>query len=65
MAELTGVVAAGERKMIQSVFDLGDTSAREVMVPRGEMVWIESTKIRRAGDLAGRALRSFPTAGDR
>ncbi|HEY9311223.1 hemolysin family protein [Williamsia sp.] len=44
MAELTGVVAAGERKMIQSVFDLGDTSAREVMVPRGEMVWIEATK---------------------
>lgn len=44
MAELTGVVAAGERRMIQSVFDLGDTSAREVMVPRGEMVWIEATK---------------------
>ncbi len=30
--------------MIQSVFDLGDTSAREVMVPRGEMVWIEADK---------------------
>ncbi|MBA4025985.1 MAG: HlyC/CorC family transporter [Gordonia sp.] len=44
MAELTGVVAAGERRMIQSVFDLGDTSAREVMVPRGEMVWIEADK---------------------
>jgi CBS domain containing-hemolysin-like protein len=35
------VVAAGERKMIQSVFELGDTPAREVMVPRTEMVWIE------------------------
>ena len=30
--------------MIQSVFELGDTPAREVMVPRTEMVWIESDK---------------------
>jgi CBS domain containing-hemolysin-like protein len=30
--------------MIQSVFQLGDTIAREVMVPRTEVVWIESTK---------------------
>ncbi|SIS08293.1 hemolysin family protein [Williamsia sterculiae] len=44
MAEARGVVDAGERRMIQSVFDLGDTIAREVMVPRPEMVWIESDK---------------------
>ncbi|MEH3156592.1 MAG: hemolysin family protein [Gordonia paraffinivorans] len=44
MAEARGVVDAGERRMIQSVFDLGDTSAREVMVPRPEMIWIESDK---------------------
>ncbi|MBX9921547.1 MAG: hemolysin family protein, partial [Mycolicibacterium frederiksbergense] len=31
-------------RMIQSVFELGDTPAREVMVPRTEMVWIESDK---------------------
>ncbi len=39
-----GVVAAGEREMIHSVFELGDTIAREVMVPRTEIVWIERTK---------------------
>jgi len=33
-----------EREMIHSVFELGDTVAREVMVPRTEMVWIERTK---------------------
>lgn len=44
LAQQRGVVAADERKMIQSVFELGDTPAREVMVPRTEMVWIESDK---------------------
>ncbi len=44
LAQQRGVVADDERKMIQSVFELGDTPAREVMVPRTEMVWIESDK---------------------
>ncbi|MGZ4659473.1 MAG: CNNM domain-containing protein, partial [Blastococcus sp.] len=44
MAEQRGVVEHGEREMIQSVFELGDTIAREVMVPRTEVVWIERTK---------------------
>jgi CBS domain containing-hemolysin-like protein len=44
MAQQRGVVAADERRMIQSVFELGDTPAREVMVPRTEMIWIESDK---------------------
>jgi len=44
MAEERGVVEHGEREMIQSVFELGDTIAREVMVPRTEVVWIEHTK---------------------
>ncbi len=44
MAEERGVVEHGERDMIQSVFELGDTIAREVMVPRTEIVWIERTK---------------------
>ena len=44
MAEERGVVEHGEREMIQSVFELGDTIAREVMVPRTEVVWIERTK---------------------
>jgi CBS domain containing-hemolysin-like protein len=44
LAEARGVVERGEREMIQSVFELGDTIAREVMVPRTDLVWIESTK---------------------
>ena len=44
LAEQRGVVEHGEREMIHSVFALGDTIAREVMVPRTEMVWIESPK---------------------
>jgi CBS domain containing-hemolysin-like protein len=44
MAEQRGVVEHGERQMIQSVFELSDTIAREVMVPRTEIVWIERGK---------------------
>ncbi len=44
MAEERGVVEHDERQMIQSVFELGDTIAREVMVPRTDLVWIEQTK---------------------
>jgi CBS domain containing-hemolysin-like protein len=44
MAEQRGVVEHTERQMIQSVFELGDTIAREVMVPRTEIVWIERSK---------------------
>ncbi len=44
LAEQRGVVEHDERQMIHSVFSLGDTIAREVMVPRTEMVWIEQHK---------------------
>lgn len=44
LAQQRGVVAADERRMIESVFELGDTPAREVMVPRTEMIWIEGDK---------------------
>jgi CBS domain containing-hemolysin-like protein len=44
LAEQRGVVEHGERQMIHSVFALGDTIAREVMVPRTDMVWIEADK---------------------
>jgi CBS domain containing-hemolysin-like protein len=44
LAEARGVVEHGERNMIQSVFGLGDTIAREVMVPRTDVVWIERSK---------------------
>ncbi|NGP09203.1 HlyC/CorC family transporter [Rhodococcus sp. 14C212] len=56
MAQERGVVAAEERRMIQSVFDFGDTTAREVMVPRPEMVWIEVDKT--AGQATSLAVRS-------
>lgn len=35
------VIEADEREMIHSVFELGDTVAREVMVPRPDMISIE------------------------
>jgi CBS domain containing-hemolysin-like protein len=44
LAEQRGVVEHDEREMIHSVFALGDTIAREVMVPRTEMVWINAGK---------------------
>ncbi|GAA3773244.1 hemolysin family protein [Plantactinospora mayteni] len=44
LAEQRGVVEHGERQMIHSVFALGETIVREVMVPRTEMVWIEAHK---------------------
>lgn len=44
LAQERGVVEDTEREMIHSVFELGDTVAREVMVPRTEIVWIERTK---------------------
>ena len=45
MAGARGVVEAGEAEMIHSVFELGDTMAREVMVPRTEIIWIEQHKV--------------------
>jgi CBS domain containing-hemolysin-like protein len=56
LAQQRGVVADDERRMIQSVFELGDTPAREVMVPRTEMIWIESDKS--AGQATSLAVRS-------
>ena len=38
-----------ERKMIHSVFDLGDTIVKEVMVPRTDMVYVEIGKTLRQG----------------
>jgi CBS domain containing-hemolysin-like protein len=66
MAEQRGVVEHGERQMIQSVFELGDTIAREVMVPRTDVVWVEQTKVVRQG--LALALRSgfsrIPVSGE-
>jgi CBS domain containing-hemolysin-like protein len=56
MAEAREVIEAGERQMIHSVFELGDTIVKEVMVPRTEMVYIERNKTLRQG--VSLALRS-------
>ncbi|HMA46325.1 MAG TPA: hemolysin family protein [Frankiaceae bacterium] len=66
LAEERDVIERGERDMIASVFELGDTIAREVMVPRTDMVFIERTKT--VGQALALALRSgfsrIPVVGD-
>ena len=66
MAEERGVVESGERNMIHSVFELGDTIAREVMVPRTDVVWIERGKsVRQALALALRSgFSRLPVIGE-
>jgi CBS domain containing-hemolysin-like protein len=44
LAEASSVIESGERRMIHSVFELGDTSVREVMVPRNDVVFVERHK---------------------
>lgn len=44
-----GLVESDEHEMIHSVFELGDTLVRELMVPRTDMVWIEKEKTLRQG----------------
>jgi CBS domain containing-hemolysin-like protein len=56
LAERSEVIESGERQMIHSVFDLGDTIVREVMVPRTDMVYVEHYKtLRQAVSLALRS----------
>jgi len=59
-------IEPGEREMVRSVFELGDTIVREVMVPRTDMVWVERDKT--VGQGLSLALRSgfsrIPVVGD-
>lgn len=48
-ASADSVIEDDERQMIDSVFELGGTIAREVMVPRTEMVFIERDRTLRQG----------------
>lgn len=48
-AEMIAEASEGEREMINSVFELGDTLAKEVMVPRTDVVYIEQGKTLRQG----------------
>lgn len=43
MGEEEGVIQEDEREMIHSIFEWGDTVAREVMTPRIDMVAVEDT----------------------
>ena len=56
IAEASSVIESGERQMIHSVFELGDTIVREVMVPRTDIISIERGKTLR--QLMSLALRS-------
>lgn len=66
IAEATDLIEAGERKMIHSVFELGDTLLKEVMVPRTDVVFISADKTLRQGQSL--ALRSgfsrIPVVGE-
>lgn len=66
LARERGVVAEDESRMIQSVFELDQTIAREIMTPRTEIVWIESDKtIAQVLRLAVRSGHSrIPVIGD-
>ncbi|MEJ5928936.1 hemolysin family protein [Corynebacterium sp. H128] len=66
IAQERGIVEVEERRMIQNVFDLASTTARSVMVPRTEMIWIEKDK--NAGQATALCVRSghsrIPVIGD-
>jgi CBS domain containing-hemolysin-like protein len=59
-------IEPGEREMVRSVFELGDTIVREVMVPRTDMVFIESDKtVEQALSLAMRSgFSRIPVVGE-
>jgi CBS domain containing-hemolysin-like protein len=57
IAEESELIEAGEREMIHSVFELGDTLVREVMVPRTALVSIE------AGETLRSAMSLFLRSG--
>ena len=61
-----GLVESDEHEMIHSVFELGDTLVRELMVPRTDMVWIEKDKsLRQALSLALRSgFSRVPVVGE-
>nr|BAH90112.1 putative hemolysin [uncultured bacterium] len=65
-AVASDLIEAEEHKMIHSVFDLGDTLVKEVMVPRTAVVFIEENKtLRQAMSLALRSgFSRIPVTGE-
>jgi CBS domain containing-hemolysin-like protein len=66
LLEQRRVIQPDERAMIHSVFELGDTIVREVMVPRTDMVFVERSKtLRQALSLALRSgFSRIPVIGE-
>jgi len=66
LLEQRQVIQSDERDMIHSVFELGDTIVREVMVPRTDMVFVEHDKsLRQALSLALRSgFSRIPVVGE-
>ncbi|MBU6279190.1 MAG: hemolysin family protein [Actinomycetales bacterium] len=66
MAEAEDLIEDDERQMIHSVFELSETIAREVMVPRTEMIMIEHGKtLRQAMSLGLRSgFSRIPVIGE-
>jgi CBS domain containing-hemolysin-like protein len=66
LAEQESLIEDDERRMVHSVFELGDTLVREVMVPRTDLVAIERWKtIRQALTLALRSgFSRIPVTGE-
>ncbi|GHF73000.1 hemolysin family protein [Streptomyces thermodiastaticus] len=66
LAEKQSLIEDEERRMVHSVFELGDTLVREVMVPRTDLVVIERFKtVRQALTLALRSgFSRIPVTGD-
>ncbi len=66
LAEQRRLIEPDEREMIHSVFELGDTLVREVMVPRTDIVFIERDKtLRQALSLALRSgFSRIPVVGE-
>ncbi|MFL6179962.1 MAG: hemolysin family protein [Actinomycetes bacterium] len=66
LAEERSLIEDQERQMIHSVFELGETLSREVMVPRTDMVFIERHKtLRQALSLGLRSgFSRIPVIGD-
>jgi CBS domain containing-hemolysin-like protein len=66
LAEQRSLIEPDEREMIHSVFELGDTIVREVMVPRTDIVFIERGKtLHQAMSLALRSgFSRIPVVGE-
>ncbi|MGW7286929.1 hemolysin family protein [Streptomyces sp. NPDC054847] len=66
LAEQESLIEDDERRMVHSVFELGDTLVREVMVPRTDLVSIERFKtVRQALTLALRSgFSRIPVTGE-